>query len=241
MKLQVPENAREAFQFLALGAGALLVLRLVITLLGSIIGDNPAEELGMATAPYRAGYPLLREDTLAIETAGAVPRMAMAGLFTLLAGGLLALLALPVGAISKWGPLRASVFGARTGLVLGGVWAIWCLLAFPAHRVVVTDAGLVRYDSRTFLGMVAIPFTQVERTNTWQEVQALGSGGPTAPTMRCGELEEVHAMLPEGRVIIACAPPGAGECTAVRAQQKANAERLLHTLSARWKPKVVPT
>lgn len=241
MKLHLPDNAREAFQFLALGAGALLVVRLAIAALQLAIAPDATDTLGTATAPFRIGYPLVGESTLVIERMGATPRIAIGALFMLVVGAVLAIAAAFIGAATKWGALRATVLGARVGLVLGGTWASWCLLAFPAHHVVVSDTGLVRHDSRAFIGVLALPFTEVERSNPWQEVQALSQTAHATIGQRCAEIEEVRALLPEGSVIIACAAPDDGECATVLVKQKAQAERLLDILSKRWRTKVEPT
>lgn len=241
MKLHLPDNAREAFQFLALGAGVLLIVRLAIAALQLAIAPDTTDTLGTATAPFRIGYPFVSESTLVVDSMGAVPRIAIGALFMLIIGALLALVALPIGAATKWGALRACVFGARIGLVLGGAWSVWCLLAFPAHHVVVSDTGLMRHDSHAFFGVLALPFTEVERSNPWQAVQALSHTARAVSDHHCGELEEVRVLLPEGSVVIACTAPDDGECATVLAQQKARAESLLNILSARWRTKVEPT
>lgn len=157
MKLHLPDNAREAFQFLALGVAGVLVIRLVIAAFGLWSSDVDGDALAQACAPFRNGYPLIGKHTLAVGGMQVIPRIAVAGLFVLCCGVVLALLAWPIGRALNRQDARPVVVGGRMGLLLGSAWAIYCLLCLPAKRAEVKPKEIVLHSQAAFLGELPWP------------------------------------------------------------------------------------
>ncbi len=162
MKIELPDNAREAFQFLALGAGIVLAIRLVVAAFGLWSGHVNVDPLAEACAPFRNGYPLVGKHTLVVGGLPVIPRLAVAGLFVLLCGAALALLVWPIGKVFKWQGRPTFVMGGRTGLLLGGAWAVYCLLGLPAERAEVRQKEIVLQSRTAFLGVIPWPLPGTE-------------------------------------------------------------------------------
>lgn len=223
------ENAQEALQFLALGAGIILLLRLVALGLGHL--GAPADgELAAAMAPFRNGYPLIGADTVVLGGQAIIPRIAVAFLFTLLCGTGLALLTWSVGRALRWNSLRAAVVGARAGLLLGGAWAVYCLLCLPPRQTQVDPEGLTRTSRPAFLRTIALPFPS--HTVHWDHVEVGGyevweqddAAGSTAIV--------VMARIGDTMEPIAGAIDDAGDGANGPHRQKAEAQRLAEALRA---------
>lgn len=163
MKLEVPDNAREAFQFLALGVGIVLLLRLIVALVGLWGGGPESEVLSEACAPFHNGYPLVGKHALVVGGVSMIPRLALAVLFVIMSGMLFALIAWPIARLFNRSGLRAAVMAGRTGLLLGGSWAIYCVLCLPAKWTEVKEKELALHDHRAFLGEIPWPFTGSEK------------------------------------------------------------------------------
>jgi hypothetical protein len=101
MKAEGSDNAREAFQFLALALGLVLALRLGYWGLEHWMSPASDDALGHAFAPFRAGY-LVDTRTLVLSAAPLLERLGIAVLlaigcaagFAVLAAGLARPLAL---------------------------------------------------------------------------------------------------------------------------------------------------
>lgn len=222
-----PSNAQEAVQFLLVGAGIVLVIRLIVAAFGLWGGDASGDALAQACAPFRNGYPLIGPHTVVVGGLPMIPRLAVAVLFMLTMGLLFALVMLPFGGLLKRGALRAAVLGGRIGLVLGSAWAIYALLCLPPQHVVVAQDKLVRYEAPAFLGTIPWPLTSTERAYPWNEVQALEAGGP-----RNNELPSVLARTADGTFFVArhiTVPLDPGP---EQAERSADAERLAAALDA---------
>lgn len=165
------ENAQEALQFLALGAGIVLLLRLVAIGLG-LWNGNADGELEQAMAPFRNGYPLIGRDVVVLGGLAVIPRIAVALLFVLLCGVLWALFTWTLGRVLGWNGLRSAVIGSRAGLLLGGVWAVYCLLCLPPRQTQVNAVGFTRTERPAFLHTIPVPFAA--RTTHWGHRQIEG-------------------------------------------------------------------
>jgi hypothetical protein len=155
-----PSNAQEAFQFLALGAGIVLVIRLIVAAFGLWSSDASGDTLAEACAPFRNGYPLIGKHTLVVGGLPMIPRLAVAGLFVLWCGVLMATFLWVVARSFKRGTLRIAVIGGRIGLLLGAVWAVYCLLCVPAQwtEVRAKEKQLLLHSRTTFMGEIPWPF-----------------------------------------------------------------------------------
>lgn len=231
MRPRLPENAREAFQFLALGAGIVLSIRL----LGAVIsGSSPvAHEAGLipAAAPFNAAYPLLQGNALAVESLEPLPRIAIASLFTLLSGGMGALLGALLGKLTRKGALRHAVLLGRAGLMVAGAWALWTLLALPRHCTIVKTDGLHCHEHICFMDRVPLPFTGTERVIPWSAVLGIETV-ERIESVGCGLTVMVRATLADGSWIVAMQPRATTECDSELARQRRDAEIIVREIKA---------
>lgn len=231
MRLGLPENAREAFQFLLLGAGIVLALRLLWALPAAFPTALGSEPLARASAPFAAAYPLLPHGTMAVEDHEPLPRIAIAVLFTLTCGAGMAVIGATIAGAARQDALRASVLSGRAGLLLGGMWGIWCLLAVPVASSTVEPDGLHLKGYRSFLGSLPLPLTASEEVIPWDEIQ--GVHVLERNTVKgCGTAFEVMARAKGAEMPIAAQPAGMDDCDRTLARQRSEALIIAQEISA---------
>ena len=170
MKFELPENAGEAFQFLSIGAGVILVIRLAIWSIG-LIADTPnADPLIAAIANYRNGYLLLDHSTLVVGGMAMIPRIAVAVLFVLATALIVAVFGYLITGLIRSTAMKGAVQGTRIGLLLSTGWVIYALLALPPVSVRVSANDLSILERPTFLHAIAFPFGSNERTIKWSDI-----------------------------------------------------------------------
>ncbi|MBK9175494.1 MAG: hypothetical protein IPM46_03990 [Flavobacteriales bacterium] len=230
MRIGLPDNAREAFQFLALGAAVVLAVRLLVLLLASGSGSANEDNLQSAIAPFRNGYPLLAADTFPMRNVHPAPRIAEGGLFTLLSGVLCAVPCLLVGLFRTDLLRKAVVYGGRIGLILGGAWAIWCICAQPASTCAVGSSGLVLRGSVTLMRAIPLPFTMFDHRIDWGHIQAINRT-ERVHSMDCGTTQHLQVQLANETIIIAESQRPEEDCEAAIAQQRAQMDLLVEHLA----------
>lgn len=171
MKFELPDNAREAFQFLALGVGIVLMLRLAVGLFGLWDRGTDGDALADACAPFRNGYPLIGRHSVVVGGLEMIPRMAVAALFSLLCAALVGLSVWSIRRFLKGSGIRSLVVGGRIGLLVGGAWACYCLLCVPAQWTELNKDGFVLHRHAAFLGQVPWPFTGTETRYSLSHVE----------------------------------------------------------------------
>lgn len=231
MRLGLPENAREAFQFLLLGAGIVLALRLLWALPAAFPSAPDVEPLARAWAPFAAAYPLLPHGTMAVEDLEPLPRIAIAVLFTLICGAVMAVMGAIIAGAARQDALRASVLTGRTGLILGGMWGLWCLLAVPVASSTVETDGLHLKGHRSFLGSLPLPLTASEEVIPWNEIEGIHVLDKNT-VKGCGTAFEVLARAKGVERPIAAQPAGMGDCDRTLARQRREALIIAQEISA---------
>ncbi|MCB9184242.1 MAG: hypothetical protein H6591_10010 [Flavobacteriales bacterium] len=231
MRLGLPENAREAVQFLALGAGIVLGIRVVIALLGSLPASPEDGSLTAALAPYRADYPLLPAQTVAVEAQAPLPRIAIASLLVLLSGAAFGLLGGALGALLRKRPLALAVLLARGGLLLAMAWALFCLLARPARSTTIASDGLHLHEHVCFLGSIPLPFGEHERIIPWRDAMHIAVAEEPG-TSACGTTIVITAQVSGVPVPIAMQPVPVSDCAREIALQRANAAIIVREIKA---------
>lgn len=231
MRLGLPDNAREAFQFLALGAAMVLLVRLILLVLTAGSSPPSGDALQSAIAPFRDGYPLLAADAFPLRNVHPAPRIAEGGLFTLLSGTLCALPCLLVGLFRSDLLRKAMVHGGRIGLILGGGWAIWCVCAQPAGICVVRSSGLVLREGVPLMQAIPLPFTLNEHRVDWGRIQAIDRS-ERSHSLGCGTTQHLRIRLADEILFIAETPMPEGECDAAIALQRNQMDQLVSILAS---------
>lgn len=220
-------SAQEALQFLALAAGIVLLLRLVVLAFDQWTGQATGGS-AQAMAPFRNGYPLVGADVVVCGGMAIAPRMAVGLLFVLLSGVGLALVAWPIGRLFGWSGPRSAVVGSRAGLLLGMAWTVYCLLCLPPRITRITDAGIEQLERTAFLGTIPLPIPG--RTTHWSNTMidrfavdrtVLGNG-------TTGHSVVIHSG--EAVVPIAWHMEQEGDRNGVELRQRAEAEQLASAL-----------
>lgn len=170
MKIELPENAREAFQFLSIGAGVVLLIRLAVWLIGRIADTPDADPLIAAIANYRNGYLLLDPNTLVVGGMAMIPRVAVAVLFVLATALIAAVFGYVMTRLIRRTAMNGAVQGARLGLLLSTGWVIYVLLALPPVSVRVDANDLSILTRPSFLHAIAYPFGSSERVINWSDI-----------------------------------------------------------------------
>lgn len=231
MRLGLPENAREAVQFLALGAGIVLGIRVVIALLVSLPASPADGSLIAALAPYRSGYPLLPAQAVAVEALEPLPRIAIASLLVLLSGVAFGVLGGALGALLRRSPLALAVLLGRVGLLLAAAWAMFCLLALPARSTVIAPDGLHLREHVCFLGSIPLPFSANERIIAWRDAMPIAVAEEPGTSV-CGTTIVITARVAGVPVPIARQPIPATDCAREIALQRANAAIIVREIKA---------
>ena len=93
MRIRLDDNAQEAFQFLVLGAGGLLLMRVLYHgVEGTLLAPDETSPLEQAIAVFRDGYLLREHNLLVTGGSGIGGRLAMAFLGAIAAASLAAVL-----------------------------------------------------------------------------------------------------------------------------------------------------
>lgn len=218
MKVELPDNAREAFQFAALAVGIVAALRLGYHGIDHLLLPAANDALGQALVPYRAGY-LVNDRTLVVDAAPLLERLGVALLLSMalavvasLAG---AIMARPFGKdTTRW-----AVGAARTALVLALPFTLFSALAVPTQCIRFGERGVDLID-RPWSGAAIIArsdlwiwerVTGFEVVDTWTE----GAGGGLMllttdsarvplwhhPLASTADLEHLAALLEQERQV----------------------------------------
>ncbi len=197
MVLRIPDNAREAFQFLALGVAVVLLVRLCMLLLANI-GPDDGSEVAAACSPFQASYPLVGAQVLVTDTSELVPRLSSAGLFAILCGAVLGSLAWASAILLGRANGTVVLAAMRAGFLIGGCWALWCLLAGPARCTILHDNGLELRNADRFMGGIALPFTQERTWVPYSELERFEHRADPGSDNPCGGSHELLARSHDG-------------------------------------------
>lgn len=173
MRFELPDNAREAFQFLAIGGGVVLAIRLAIALIVLIASSTDVDPLVAAIANYRNGYVLLAPHTLVVGGMAMIPRVSVAILFIVVSAMITAICGSLISTLISMSAIRGAVLGARIGLILSTGWVIYALLALPPVSVQVTASGLTVVEQHSFFGALSLPFIRNENVINWTDVEVI--------------------------------------------------------------------
>jgi hypothetical protein len=168
MKAEGADNAREAFQFLALALGLVLAMRLGYWALDRWMAPAADDSLGQALVPYRAGY-LVDDSTLVLGARPLLERLGVAVLIAIAVAALSAVLTALVARAMGAGPVKWSARAARWSLLIVFPVLILGALAFPSRSVHIGPQGI----SLVHRPIPFFPFHSNTEHWNWQEIRSI--------------------------------------------------------------------
>lgn len=170
MKVHLPDTAREAFQFLSLAIGLLVVLRLAYA--GLVLWRDPsvATDLAVAMDGLRNGYLFADRQTWPVGGVDLPGRLAVAVLVALGGGIIGALLGTGLDRLLNRAGWKGAVLWARIGMVLIGGLGVYSTLFVAPTEVAMTDAGIALTERPSLFGTLGLPFTGTNETIMWDQI-----------------------------------------------------------------------
>ncbi|MBK8498530.1 MAG: hypothetical protein IPL52_06850 [Flavobacteriales bacterium] len=155
MKLEVPDNAREAFQFLALGIGSLLLVRIGYIAAEHCFAPSDEDALGQLLVPFKRGYLIGDPHTLVPERSALAGRICRAALLGVLGGAATGLIAFVFQRALRIHS-RAPWLSARIGFILFTLTGVWSAIAWPPRSMQLDAQGVHLMVRPELLGL-ALP------------------------------------------------------------------------------------
>jgi len=173
MKVELDETTSDGIQFLLIGVGSLLVLRLLFAGVLMLMGVPDGDELAIAIAQFRNGYWISDTDVLVTSAGSIGTRLALAVcvpfIVAFLAAGIVYQLATLAGkeSIGSW------LFALRTTLAVVLAWSLFAALLLPPSSVTFNDAGFTTTERPALFGVLSLPWTSTTTTHPWSTVRSI--------------------------------------------------------------------
>ncbi len=225
MRATLNDNAREAFQFLMIGAGLVLVGRGLYWAAGRWWQDGDPTALARAAGIFQDGY-LVGNDTMVAGGAGIGGRLALAAVMALACGGLLALAGGGMARLARRSPLHVAVRWARAGLLIAGMWGMYAALFLPPRSTRWTEEGPVLRERPALLGELSLPWPARDLILPWRSIGSIHARSIASSFQGCGTMEQVIATSPDGDHVLAAIAPAGSDCESARGDAAANAHAL---------------
>lgn len=232
MRAGLDDNAREAFQFLMIGAGLTLLGRAIYWAAFRFWRTSTDPIIADAAEAFQDGY-LVGGEVLVAAASGIGGRLALAGVATVVIASMTAALAGVVARLTGAAvPLSHAVRWARIGIVLVAFWGLYAALFLPPRSSHVRPEGLLVQERPALLGTLALPWPAQEATMAWDHLGQAHAHAMMAPAAGCGT--ELHVMVDHsgGQRTIAALSPGGRDCSMALAQARSDADRLIAALEA---------
>jgi hypothetical protein len=230
MRARLNENAQEAIQFLMLGAGLVLLIRLAYlgALRWSMAGAT--DPLHLAMSEYQNGYLLSDPGSMVVYGMPIGGRLALALLLALMAGTAFAVIGSILAGALGMDKIRLAVQGARTGLVLAGAWGLYAALTLPPGLATIGTEGVVLRDRPAFLGELSWPLSAAEQTIAWEAITSIEARSVASSSNGCGTEERVVLVTGDALIPIASIVPEGRSCNEAMHAARTSAEHLASTL-----------
>ncbi len=183
MKWELDDTTSDGIRFLFVGAGGLLVLRLLYAGVLMLMGVPEGDELGAAIAQFRNGYWISDADVLVTTTNSIGTRLALALSVTFVGALVAAILVHMLAKLAHKDAAHLSLFVLRASLVLALTWSVFASLLLPPSIVVLNMGGLTTTRRPALFGVLSLPWAVTETTYAWSTVQSISveetEGGST--------------------------------------------------------------
>ena len=217
MKLELPDNAKEALQFLVLGALAIVALRLLYAGALHALAPDASDGIGTMVAPYRSGYLLHDQHTIVLGGKGLFVRIAVGALFTVASGAVLALLGAIIAKALGGNSQRTAVRSARAGLAVAALYVVVSAFALPPRSIVISKHALILHDRASLMDVLGAPWPCAVDTIALEIVTGIEVREIARSFGACGSDAHVTVTTTMGRVIDVPPPAGAASCEEARA------------------------
>ncbi len=197
MKWELDDNTSDGIRFLLVGAGSLLVLRLLYNGVLHFAGPAADDALALACTPFHHGYWITDPHTVVLHAGGGIgTRLAMALAVSMLTAVVLAALAYVLtGTLWRKGGTWA-IRTLRLTLILSLCWWLFAALARPAGYARFNAAGMELVDEAALLGQLSLPWPAARVRMNWTDVRDF-----TVQPVENGMA--VNALTPQGAITLA--------------------------------------
>lgn len=216
MKPVLSDTTADAIRFLLLGAGVILLLRLLYAAIALWSASPLTADLPVAIAELRNGYLLNDPMTLVVGGSPVGTRLALAALLTGLCAVAIAILGALLARPLGFSPIRTAVTGARIALFVCGIWWFFAALVLPPRSVQVGTSELVRTVRPSVLGELSLPWSGTETRVGMDMIDGIEHRSLAASSAPCGWNEKVEAVSGTRRMELASISPEGDDCEAAR-------------------------
>lgn len=231
MRIGLEDNTRDALHFVALGAGVLLVLRLLVAGVQLLLDAPLTADLPALLTMFRNGYLLHDPNTLVIGGMELPGRLAVAGVFAAFTGIVLAIafgsIAHATGHVAR----KSAIRGGRAGLLLAAAWGLYAALILPPSSVRVQPQGLLFADRPALLNAMSLPWPGHEHMVPWTAISTIEQRAIARSLNGCGTQEQVVALTNESVLVIADVVPRGPDCEASLRDARERTARLAELLN----------
>ncbi len=231
MRLELEDNTRDALHFVALGAGVLLVLRLLVAGVQLLMDAPLTAELPALLATFRNGYMLPDPNVLVTGGMDLPGRLAVAGVLAALVGMFLAAAFGSIAIATGRDPRKSAIRGGRAGLLLAAAWGLYAVLLLPPSSLQVRSQGLLFTDRSALLNAISLPWPGGDHMLPWTAISGIEKRSIARSFIGCGTQEHVLAMTKEGHHVIAELIPRGPDCDAALRDAAARTTRLAELLN----------
>ena len=212
MRIGLDDNTRDALHFVLLGAGVLLVVRLLIAGVQLLLGTPLSADLPALIATFRNGY-LVTDPSLLVSGGMDLPgRLAVAGVLAVCAGIGLAIPLMGIAYAMQRNVLRSALRGGRAGLLLAAAWGLYAALILPPTSASVRPQGLLITQRTALFSAVSLPWPAAEHMLPWARISAIEQETIARSFDGCGTQARVVATTTEGSHVIADLTPRGPDC-----------------------------
>lgn len=230
MGTRLNDNAKEALQFLMLGSGIVLGLRLAYLGVVQLLMDRSDDPLAASVQAFSHGYLLSGTNIIVVLGMNIGGRIALAFVLALLVGILLALIGGVLARLFRREVLPLAVGLGRTGLLLAGAWGLFAAFALPPMTTTVEPDGLLLGRRPAFMGELSLPLPASKERLPWSEISTIEVRTSASIAVGCGSLEEVVASVNGRSYTIAGLVPEGRNCNEALHFARSHTEQLAHMM-----------
>lgn len=173
MKWELDDNTSDGIRFLLVGAGSLLVLRLLYGGVLQLISPTADDALAAACAHFHNGYWITDAHVVVQHTGGGIgARLALAVVLSIAAASALALVVFLLAKAMRGNALPWAVRTLRIALVIPFCWWLYASLMRPPACTRFDAEGIVLTRHASILGELSLPWRSTEVRYAWHDVES---------------------------------------------------------------------